>query len=141
VGLLFNTETIPVPTRCLNENVRVRKILFKSATFGENENRAPDPILLVLKSADNYLRMKEIKLFEGAGKSADSSACSEAEGDKSSISSKFSKSDGSRDVTCFRPHIHHDTRQHHSKESPPMTEIVIIRRDENLVNGIGSSRS
>jgi hypothetical protein len=41
--------------------------------------------------------------------------------------------------TSFGPHNHHDPRQHHSMESPPMTEIVIIRRDENLVNGIGSS--
>jgi hypothetical protein len=153
VGLLLDIDTIPVPTRCLIGNdVRVRKISFNAATSGVNENLAPDPILLVLKSADKYLRMKGIKLFTGARKSADSSACSETEGDQCSMTTAFTTidlnedltgqiGDGSRDVTSFRPRIHHDTRQHHSKESPPMTEIVIIRRDENFVNGIGSSRT
>jgi hypothetical protein len=146
VGLLFNRETIPVPTPRLNENdVRVRKISFNSATSGENENLAPDPILLVLKSAGNYLRMNGINLFEGAEKLA--GWCCEAEDDESSISSKFSQSvlpvGQIGDVTgdaSFGRHNPHDPRQHHSMESPPMTEIVIIRRDENLVNCIGSSR-
>jgi hypothetical protein len=77
----LNSKAVPVPKikiKDWTEHMNVRKITFCASNESEkNQHPAPDPVLLLGKSASNWLKLQGIPLLPGCDddSSSDSSNC------------------------------------------------------------------
>ena len=70
-----NQETVLVPKdRCWTNTFRIRKITFSSRV--DNQNPAPDPVLLLGKAASNWLKRNQLCLLPGCDDGDSSSGSS-----------------------------------------------------------------